>query len=47
MRKEFVRAQTRTLALEKCPWAAVLICVTGGFWAFESSDDAEIFRKQQ
>ena len=47
MRKEFVEVATQDEAFEACPWASEVREAVGGFWAFESSTDAEIWDNQQ
>lgn len=47
MRKEFIECKTRQQALKAAPWAAELIKVDGGYMAFESEADAEMWRAQR
>ncbi|MGH6625128.1 MAG: hypothetical protein ACRECD_01050 [Burkholderiaceae bacterium] len=47
MRKEFVECKTRATAVRRCPWAAVIIKVDGGYMAFESVNDADVWRRQK
>lgn len=46
MRTEFVQVETREEAENRCPWAAEIIEVEGGFQAFESYADAETWKNQ-
>ena len=46
MRSEFVEAETIEDAEAVCAWAAKVIEVEGGFHAFESIADYEMWRKQ-
>lgn len=46
MRTEFVESATKEDALERCPWAAVIIEVDGGWMAFESTADYEVWLRQ-
>lgn len=47
MRKEFIECRSRSTAQRRCPWAAVVTKVEGGFMAFESADDYRIWRQQK
>ena len=47
MRKEFVECKSRATAWRRCPWASVVTKVTGGFYAFESVEDFEIWKNQK
>lgn len=47
MRKEFIRCDTKEEAQELAPWAAIIKEVEGGFLAFESVDDAELWERQK
>ncbi|WP_157131227.1 hypothetical protein [Burkholderia pseudomallei] len=46
MRTEFIQCETIEQAREAAPWAAEIIEVEGGFRAFESVEDARIWREQ-
>lgn len=46
MRHEYIIAKTFAEAEEQAPWAAVIIAVEGGFMAFESAADADIWEAQ-
>lgn len=46
MRKQFVQVKTREEAEEACPWAAEIVEADGGFWCFESVQDAETWKAQ-
>jgi hypothetical protein len=41
MRKVFVEVGTVEEVEEECPWAAEIVKAEGGFWCFESVEDAE------
>jgi len=47
MRKEFVETTKRKVAVESCPWACKIIKVEGGYLAFESWTDYQIWRGQK
>lgn len=47
MRKEMVDAKTAKQARKLAPWAAEVIKVEGGYMAFESAEDARIWRAQK
>ena len=47
MRKEFVQCLSRSAAWHRCPWAAKIAKVSGGFMAFESVTDYETWRNQR
>jgi len=47
MKKEFVKCADRRTARNRCPWAAVIIKAGGGYWCFESVNDARIWAKQK
>jgi hypothetical protein len=47
MRKVFVEVETVGEAAEECPWAAEIVEAEGGFWCFESVEDAEIWKEEQ
>ena len=46
MRKRFVQAEIEANALAMCPWASEIREAVGGFWCFESIDDAENWDRQ-
>jgi len=46
MRSEFVAADTIEEAEAACPWAAKIVEVEGGFHAFESIADYEVWVAQ-
>lgn len=46
MRKEYVEGGTRAEAVARCPWAAVVTQADGGWWCWESADEAEIWETQ-
>jgi hypothetical protein len=47
MRTEFVQAASRSTAVRRCPWAAKIAKVDGGWMAFESIDDYMTWRAQK
>lgn len=47
MRKQFVECETRKEALEECPWASAIRKAVGGYWCFESHDDAKVWDSQK
>jgi hypothetical protein len=50
MRKQFIDeidARTESAVFDLCPWAAEVIRVAGGWFAFESVVDANIWRNQR
>lgn len=47
MRKQFVTVTTRRAALLECPWAVEIVSADGGYWCFESPDDARVWRAQR
>ena len=47
MRRELIEAKTARQARALAPWAAEVIKVEGGYMAFESVEDARIWRAQK
>lgn len=47
MRKTFLEVTTRYQARKAAPWAAVIARCEGGFYAFESVTDYDIWRRQR
>lgn len=47
MRTMFIECKDRRTAVRRAPWAAVIIKVDGGYVAFLSAQDAELYRKQK
>jgi len=47
MRQQFVDCKSRKTAWRRCPWAAAIIKVEGGFLAFESLDDWQTWDRQK
>lgn len=47
MRRVFIRALSRKTARKRCPWAASVVRVEGGCFAFESSADALSFKRSR
>ena len=47
MRTEFVECKSRSTAARRCPWAAVIAKVDGGFRCFESRYDYDVWKNQK
>lgn len=47
MKTEFLQVETLAEAQDQAPWAAEIIEVDGGYRAFESTADFEIWNSQQ
>lgn len=47
MRTVFIECKSRSTAKRRAPWAAVITKVDGGFMAFESVSDYEMWRNQK
>jgi hypothetical protein len=47
MRSVFIEAKNRKEAEDRCPWAAIIILVEGGYLAFESMQDYENWQNQK
>lgn len=47
MRKELIKADSRYAAKKLAPWAAVIAKVEGGFLAFESVTDYDVWKRQR
>lgn len=47
MRTSFIECKSRSTAEKHAPWACVIVKVTGGYMAFESFVDYDIWRKQK
>ena len=47
MRSKFVECKSKKVAVNECPWASVVIRVTGGYICFESYSDYMIFKNQK
>lgn len=47
MREEFVECRSYKTAKRRCPWAAVIMRVEGGFYAFESVVDYQTAKRQK
>jgi len=47
MRREFVQLKTRVAVKNRCPWAAVICKVEGGYIAFESIAEAATWKRQK
>ena len=47
MRSQFIPCKDRRAAFRRCPWAAVVIKVEGGYHCFESFNDFFIWNKQR
>jgi len=47
MKTEFIECKTRVTAKRNCPWAAIVVKVSGGYKAFESWDDYYTWKNQK
>lgn len=47
MRKTFIECKSRGTAQRKAPWAAIISKVEGGYMAFESLGDWQVWRGQK
>ena len=47
MKQELVKCKSRQTAYRRCPWAVIVAKCWGGFMAFESMADYEIWKKQK
>ena len=47
MKKEFVECKSYATAKHRCPWAALIVRVEGGFLAFESVADYKTWKGQK
>ncbi len=47
MKKEFIQVKSRKTAKRRAPWAARIVKAEGGYWAFESIEDARIWKNQK
>ena len=47
MRTVFVECKHRSTAKRRCPWAAVIAKIEGGFRCFESVTDYHTWKKQR
>ncbi len=47
MRKEMIEVKTAKQARKAAPWAAKIVKVSGGYLAFESINDFNLWRKQK
>ena len=47
MRTEFVECKTYRTAYRLCPWASAVAKAEGGFWAFESVYDYQVWKNQK
>lgn len=47
MRKEKIECKSRSTAQRRCPWAAVIAKVEGGYMAFESVTDYQTWKNQR
>lgn len=47
MRQELIECRSRSTAQRRCPWAAIIAKVEGGFRAFESVVDYAIWKRQK
>lgn len=46
MKVELIEATRKDRAAKAAPWATIIVKVQGGYMAFESITDYEIWRKQ-
>ena len=47
MLSKFVECKSKAVAYKKCPWASVIIRVTGGYMCFESYSDYMVWKNQK
>lgn len=47
MKKQFAEVKTRKEAAEQCPWAEIIVKVSGGYMCFESELDYRIWKNQK
>jgi hypothetical protein len=47
MKKEFIECKSRSTAKRRAPWACKIVKVEGGFMAFESWEDFEVWHNQK
>jgi len=47
MRSEFIICKTRKTAINRAPWASIIIKVDGGYLAFESITDYAVWKNQK
>ena len=47
MRRQFIECKEHKTAVSTCPWACKIVKVVGGYQAFESLADYEMWRKQR
>ena len=47
MREEFVKCKSYKTAKRRCPWAAVIMRVEGGYHAYESVEDYRTAKRQK
>lgn len=47
MRQQFIECKSRAAANRRAPWACKIVKVCGGYMAFESISDYEIWRTQK
>ena len=47
MRSRFVECKSKTVACDECPWASVVVRVTGGYMCFESYSDYRVWMNQK
>ena len=47
MRKQLIECRSRSTAQRRCPWAAVITRVEGGYICFESRADYVTWRNQR
>ena len=44
MRQAFIECKCRKTAVRRCPWACKIVKVCGGYHAFESWNDYDIWK---
>ena len=47
MRKEFIECKCRKTAIKHCPWASKIVKVCGGYLAFESWSDFNVWKNEK
>lgn len=47
MRRQFVECAARKTAKNRCPWADKIVKCGGGYMAFESATDYNIWKNQK
>ena len=47
MRFKFVACKYPWSVKRECPWASIFVCVGGGYMAFESDQDYNLWKKSE